>query len=183
MLGVKMKYIEAWTESRRKNAARYNEGLAGSVYHPPIAPANLRHVYHVYAVRHPKRDALMAYLNTKGIQSGIHYPIPVHLQKCFSELGLSATALDLDACAMARPFARGGERTTALLELGAQTSRVCLTRGPDPVLVRVLPAGGESLLARLDAPAFRWMWAIAVWASDICGSAVSASSILARAVP
>jgi dTDP-4-amino-4,6-dideoxygalactose transaminase len=87
VLGVKMKYIEAWTESRRKNAARYNEGLAGSVYHPPIAPANLRHVYHVYAVRHPKRDALMAYLNTKGIQSGIHYPIPVHLQKCFSELG------------------------------------------------------------------------------------------------
>ena len=87
VLGVKMKYIEAWTESRRKNAARYNEGLAGSVYHPPVAPANLRHVYHVYAVRHPKRDALMAYLNTKGIQSGIHYPIPVHLQKCFSELG------------------------------------------------------------------------------------------------
>jgi dTDP-4-amino-4,6-dideoxygalactose transaminase len=87
VLGVKMKYIEAWTESRRKNAARYNEGLAGSVYRPPIAPANLRHVYHVYAVRHPKRDALMAYLNTKGIQSGIHYPIPVHLQKCFSELG------------------------------------------------------------------------------------------------
>lgn len=87
VLGVKMKYIEGWTESRRKNAARYNESLAGSVYHPPVAPANLRHVYHVYAVRHPKRDALMAYLNTKGIQSGIHYPIPVHLQKCFSELG------------------------------------------------------------------------------------------------
>ena len=41
---------------------------------------------HVYAIAHPKRDALQAYLTEKGVSSGIHYPVPVHLQKCFSEL-------------------------------------------------------------------------------------------------
>lgn len=87
VLGVKMKYIEGWTESRRTHAARYSQLLAGSPYRPSVPPAHLRHVQHVYAVRHPKRDALMAYLNSRGVSTGIHYPIPVHLQKCFAELG------------------------------------------------------------------------------------------------
>lgn len=87
VLGVKMKYIEGWTESRRTHAARYSKLLADSPYRPSIPPDYLRHVQHVYAVRHPKRDALMAYLNSRGISTGIHYPIPVHLQKCFAELG------------------------------------------------------------------------------------------------
>jgi type IV pilus assembly protein PilM len=68
---------------------------------------------------------------------------------CFAELGLAASALDLDACAMARPFARRGEGALALLELGAQSARVCLLREGEPVLVRVLSTGGEALLARL----------------------------------
>ncbi|MBL8896409.1 MAG: pilus assembly protein PilM [Planctomycetes bacterium] len=68
---------------------------------------------------------------------------------CFAEIGLAASALDLDACAMARPFARRGEGSLALLELGVQSSRVCLLRDGEPVLVRVLTTGGEALLARL----------------------------------
>jgi dTDP-4-amino-4,6-dideoxygalactose transaminase len=87
VLGVKMKYIEDWTESRRKHGARYDKLLAGGPYGLPSAPSNMRHVYHVYAVRHPERDALAAFLNERGIQTGIHYPIPVHLQKSFAELG------------------------------------------------------------------------------------------------
>jgi dTDP-4-amino-4,6-dideoxygalactose transaminase len=87
VLGVKMKYIEDWTESRRRHAARYDELLAGTGYEPPVAPKDMRHVHHVYAVYHPQRDALMAHLTEKGIATGIHYPIPVHLQPCFSELG------------------------------------------------------------------------------------------------
>jgi dTDP-4-amino-4,6-dideoxygalactose transaminase len=87
VLGVKMKYIEAWTEARRAHAARYDAGLSGSSFGPPRVPAHLRHVYHVYAVRHPNRDALQAHLTERGVATGIHYPVPVHLQKCFAELG------------------------------------------------------------------------------------------------
>src|SRR3954464_10146497 len=60
VLGVKMKYIEGWTEARRAHAARYNAALAGTPYRPLNVPSHLRHVFHVYAVRHPKRDALQA---------------------------------------------------------------------------------------------------------------------------
>jgi dTDP-4-amino-4,6-dideoxygalactose transaminase len=87
ILGVKMKYIEEWTEARRRHAARYDELLAGTSFRAPPPPAHLRHVYHVYAVRHPKRDALQKHLTDKGVSNGIHYPVPVHLQKCFAELG------------------------------------------------------------------------------------------------
>lgn len=87
VLGVKMRYIESWTEARRSHAALYDSLLAGSAYHPPRSGADYRSVYHVYGIRHPKRDALQAYLTQRGIATGIHYPIPVHLQRCFSELG------------------------------------------------------------------------------------------------
>jgi dTDP-4-amino-4,6-dideoxygalactose transaminase len=87
VLGVKMKYIEAWTDARRRVAARYDELLAASPYGLPQAIGNARHVYHVYAIRHPKRNALQEYLESRGIGTGIHYPIPVHLQRSFAELG------------------------------------------------------------------------------------------------
>jgi dTDP-4-amino-4,6-dideoxygalactose transaminase len=87
VLGVKMKYIEAWTEARRAHARRYGEAFAGSAFNPPDVPADLRHVFHVYALRHPRRDALQAHLAARGVGTGIHYPVPVHLQKCFAELG------------------------------------------------------------------------------------------------
>jgi dTDP-4-amino-4,6-dideoxygalactose transaminase len=87
VLGVKMKYIEGWTDARRRAAARYGKLLAGTSYALPPETKDGRHVYHVYAIRHPKRDALQAHLESRGIGTGIHYPIPVHLQRSFSELG------------------------------------------------------------------------------------------------
>jgi dTDP-4-amino-4,6-dideoxygalactose transaminase len=87
VLGVKMKYIEEWTEARRRHAAHYDELFAGTSFRAPPPPKDIRHVYHVYALRHPKRDALMKHLTEKGVSSGIHYPVPVHLQKAFAELG------------------------------------------------------------------------------------------------
>jgi dTDP-4-amino-4,6-dideoxygalactose transaminase len=90
VLGVKMKYIEGWTEDRGRHAARYNELLASSAYNLPGAPADQRHVYHIYAIRHPERDALQSFLHDRGIATGIHYPIPVHLQRCFADLEYKA---------------------------------------------------------------------------------------------
>lgn len=87
VLGVKMAYIERWTDARRRLAARYDEQLAELGYRIPAAPADRRHVYHVYAIRHRRRDELAGFLNARGIATGIHYPIPVHLQKAFAELG------------------------------------------------------------------------------------------------
>ena len=88
VLGVKMKYIEDWTERRRRSAARYDELLAnieGVI--PPKQMSYARHVYHVYAVRVKNRDSVMTKMQAAGIGIGIHYPIPIHLLGCFSELG------------------------------------------------------------------------------------------------
>ncbi|MEO0495460.1 MAG: DegT/DnrJ/EryC1/StrS family aminotransferase [Actinomycetota bacterium] len=87
VLGVKMDHIEAWTEARRAHAARYGVGLAATSFQLPTEPAGYRHVHHVYAIRTRRRADLMAWLAERDVASGIHYPIPVHLQKSFAELG------------------------------------------------------------------------------------------------
>jgi dTDP-4-amino-4,6-dideoxygalactose transaminase len=86
VLRVKLKYLDQWTEARRAAAARYDELLAGAVQTPAARP-DVRHVYHVYAIRTQNRQAWQDALLAQGIQSGIHYPIPVHLQPAFAELG------------------------------------------------------------------------------------------------
>jgi dTDP-4-amino-4,6-dideoxygalactose transaminase len=87
VLKVKMKYIEAWTESRRAVAAHYDKQLAGAGVNTPACLPERRHVYHVYAIREARRDALQSFLHDRGVSTGIHYPIPVHLQRAFAELG------------------------------------------------------------------------------------------------
>ena len=87
ILGVKLRHLEAWTETRRRHARLYDVLLSQSAVEPPKAMPHARHVYHVYAVRSRDRDALQSYLQTRGIQTGIHYPIPVHLQKAYADLG------------------------------------------------------------------------------------------------
>jgi dTDP-4-amino-4,6-dideoxygalactose transaminase len=87
VLRVKMAYIEQWTEARRRLAARYDEHLGALGYRIPASPEGVRHVYHVYAIRHSRRDELQAFLQEREIGTNIHYPIPVHLQKAFAELG------------------------------------------------------------------------------------------------
>jgi dTDP-4-amino-4,6-dideoxygalactose transaminase len=87
ILRVKLRYIEAWTEARRTHAANYSQLLASSDLTIPTALPHNRHVYHVYAVRVSHRERLQQELNEQGIQTGIHYPIPVHLQVAYSELG------------------------------------------------------------------------------------------------
>jgi dTDP-4-amino-4,6-dideoxygalactose transaminase len=82
-----MGHIENWTEGRRAVAARYDGLLVDSRWQLPAPPAHSRHVYHVYALRVPDRDRVQESLHALGIGTGIHYPIPVHLQKAYAELG------------------------------------------------------------------------------------------------
>jgi dTDP-4-amino-4,6-dideoxygalactose transaminase len=88
VLRVKLRHLEAWTEARRGHARHYSALLSGSSrVHAPIEAAGRRHVYHVYAVRSSDRNALRRRLQAEGVQTGLHYPIPVHLQPAFAELG------------------------------------------------------------------------------------------------
>jgi dTDP-4-amino-4,6-dideoxygalactose transaminase len=92
ILRVKLRHLDAWTEARRANAATYNEALGKfdfqtPVFSRPIERSWARHVYHVYCLRVTRRTELQEHLQNAGIQSGIHYPIPIHLQPAHADLG------------------------------------------------------------------------------------------------
>lgn len=87
VLGVKLRHLPAWTEARRAAAARYTERLAGTPLGLPREREHARSAWHLYTVRAPRRDALKDFLAARSIGSAIHYPVPLHLQKCYAELG------------------------------------------------------------------------------------------------
>jgi len=90
VLNVKMNYIEAWTEARRSVASYYDQLLEKHRCRRPAPPPHSRHVYHVYAVGLAQRDVAQKALQAGGIGNGIHYPVPVHLQKAYAGLGYGA---------------------------------------------------------------------------------------------
>jgi dTDP-4-amino-4,6-dideoxygalactose transaminase len=90
VLRVKLRHLENWTEARRAAAKRYDELLSGTTFDAPFVRDDVRHVFHVYAIRVQKRAELQAWLASHDIQSGIHYPIPVHLLPAFADLGYKA---------------------------------------------------------------------------------------------
>ena len=87
VLRVKLRHLEAWTEARRSAAVRYDRLLAGSGVPTPEAMSYARHVYHIYAIRTLHRQAWQQALQTQGIQTGIHYPTPVHMLPAYADLG------------------------------------------------------------------------------------------------
>lgn len=86
ILRVKLRHLEAWTNARIAHAARYAAQLDRRAM-PPETMAYARHVFHVYAIRVHDRAAMQSSLAAKQIQTGIHYPIPVHLLPAWSDLG------------------------------------------------------------------------------------------------
>jgi len=88
VLRVKLKHLEASNTLRRAHAHLYDELLSGGegVITPFAAPHN-RHIYHIYALRAPNRDALLQAMAAKGISCAIHYPVPIHLQEAYRFLG------------------------------------------------------------------------------------------------
>jgi dTDP-4-amino-4,6-dideoxygalactose transaminase len=87
ILRVKLRYLEGWIEARRRNAALYDELLADSGVVTPVETPEATHVYHLYVIRTPRRDALQVHLREQGIGAAIHYPVPVHLQPYYAENG------------------------------------------------------------------------------------------------
>jgi dTDP-4-amino-4,6-dideoxygalactose transaminase len=92
VLGAKLRRLPAWNDARRRVAARYSEGLAGL---PLVAPREApwaRHVFHLYVVQVAGRDAVRRELAQAGIATGLHYPVPLHLQEAYAALGLTRGA-------------------------------------------------------------------------------------------
>jgi dTDP-4-amino-4,6-dideoxygalactose transaminase len=97
VLGVKLKHLSKWTDARRAVAAKYNEGLKG--FGKVITPKEMsyaKHVYHLYVIQlndgsleasNQHRDKLKDFLTQQGVNVGLHYPIPLHMQECFKGLG------------------------------------------------------------------------------------------------
>lgn len=87
VLGVKLKYLNEWTEKRRTAAKKYGDMLqgVGDIIVPREMPY-AKHVYHLYVIKTARRDELQRYLSDNGVGTGLHYPLPLHLQKCFCNL-------------------------------------------------------------------------------------------------
>ncbi len=87
VLGVKLPHLPTWTSGRQRVAKRYAELLADTPLQLPRQANWAESVWHLYVVRHPKRDALKKHLETNGVGCALHYPLPLHLQKCYAHLG------------------------------------------------------------------------------------------------
>jgi dTDP-4-amino-4,6-dideoxygalactose transaminase len=86
-LDHKLRHLESWTASRRRIAKRYLDGLRGL----PLGLPEIEHedhVYHLFVIKTPKRDELRAHLAANGIETGLHYPVPLHRQPCFAHVAM-----------------------------------------------------------------------------------------------
>jgi dTDP-4-amino-4,6-dideoxygalactose transaminase len=86
ILRVKLRHLEGWTDARRQRAALYQSLLQKDVEVAQEMPGR-RHVYHIFSVFHPERDGLRQHLADQGIETSLHYPVPLHLQKPYLHLG------------------------------------------------------------------------------------------------
>ena len=87
LLRLKLPRLAGWTDERRRLAEEYRRGLQGTPARPLAVTPGAEPVYHLFTVRAPRRDALKAFLAERGVQSGVFYPTPLHLQPAFKSLG------------------------------------------------------------------------------------------------
>jgi len=89
VLRVKLRHLDTWNEERRQHAQRYQQHLSGTPFVTPVEAEYGEPVYHLYVIRTQDRDGLRSYLQQQGVSTGIHYPIPIHLQEAYQDLGYS----------------------------------------------------------------------------------------------
>lgn len=94
VLVAKLPHLASWSAKRREHAAYYTKGFEGlAPVRPPVVAHGNEHIFHQYTLRVERRDALQAHLKAKGIGSAIYYPIPLHRQPCFADLGYAAGSM------------------------------------------------------------------------------------------
>ncbi len=125
VLRVKLRHLDEWNAARRAHAAEYRRLLAGSSHvrllEEPSASASVHHIFPVFT---PQRDALIEHLKASGVSTGIHYPIPVHLQGAFSDLSFRAGDF---------PATERNSRETLSLPMYAELSSESLARVAEAV--------------------------------------------------
>lgn len=98
ILRIKLRHLEAWNARRRRLAARYQEGLRGLPLTLPLERDGHQHVYHLYTVQSDRRDALQRSLADHGVETFVHYPVPVHRQEAYVGLGYLPGSLPVSEC-------------------------------------------------------------------------------------
>ncbi len=98
VLRVKLRHLETWNAIRRQHASLYNRFLAGGAIATPVEMGYAEPVWHLYVIRVADRDALKARLAIRGIATGIHYPMPVHLQPAYQDLGYVSGDFPITEC-------------------------------------------------------------------------------------
>ena len=93
ILRVKLQHLDGWTRARQAVARRYDALLAGVVETPAVMPY-AAHAYNVYAIRSPRRDAIRDALRAAGVEAAVHYPVPIHLQPPYADLGYGSGAFE-----------------------------------------------------------------------------------------
>ena len=93
ILRVKLPHLPAWNDRRRELARLYQSLLSDSGIPLPLFPADSEPVFHLYVIRHPRRDELLKFLATREIQALVHYPVPIHLQPAYANLGYQMGSL------------------------------------------------------------------------------------------
>jgi dTDP-4-amino-4,6-dideoxygalactose transaminase len=99
VLGVKLKYLDAWNEARRKAAHKYNQLLSELPVKTPMVSEQAWHVYHQYTIRTPRRDELAEHLKRRGIGTMVYYPIPIHQQAVYASAGETPSLPHAEAAA------------------------------------------------------------------------------------
>ncbi len=90
ILRAKLRHLDGWNASRVASAATYSELLRGSNVVPPSPVAQAEHVWHLYVIESGERDLLREALSARGVETGVHYPVPIHLQAAYRSLGCPA---------------------------------------------------------------------------------------------
>src|SRR2546430_2006435 len=125
VLLAKLPHLADWSARRRQHAAYYSAALADlPQVKPPVVQANNEHIFHQYTLRVERRDELQAHLKTKGIGSAVYYPVPLHLQPCFSHLGYQRGQL---------PEAERAAREVLSLPIYPELARSQLDPGVDDI--------------------------------------------------
>jgi len=102
ILSAKLPHLKDWTAARRKNAEIYDHYLSKLDIQRPIAPADSTHVYHLYVIQVPQRERIQEHLQSKGVATGIHYPIALPLLSAYKYLGHTAQDFQVAAAGMTR---------------------------------------------------------------------------------
>lgn len=139
LLQVKLAHLAKWTAERRERAAQYNRLLAGNMHVTcPHEPSWSKAVYHLYVVRTAERDGLISHLNAAKIGTGIHYPVPLHMQRAYAWMGYCPSDFPVAESIAAEivslpmfPQLRSEQQMRVAEEILKFTSRQCQSRPAD----------------------------------------------------